>query len=338
MAAACQSSPNAPPRPAAARDPRHLGCAAAHPPAHRHPQTHALPPLKSDVSENKLASVPPAIGRCSSLTRLDLHSNSIVTVPKELGRLGRVKHLSLHFNAIEELPVGGGGEGLGGGVDARGRTRRRTGGGAGGGGWGLGRCGVLKLARPRVGFTSDCNAPAARPRTRLAEIGGCTSLLWLSLHANPMASCPKELGLLTNMTRLSLHMLEVGAHAFVRRGGAAAGREPLPGPRGLVGEPRCALLVAGRILRVHPRLLSSRPNRAPTHLHRTPPCPQLESLPPELGAVTRMEAVSLFKNRIAAIPGPVLSGWKLLRRLALYENALTSLPPEIGDMEGLQEL
>jgi hypothetical protein len=45
------------------------------------------------------------------------------------------------------------------------------------------------------------------------EIGGCTSLLWLSLHANKLRIVPAELGLLTNMTRLSLHMLEVRATA-----------------------------------------------------------------------------------------------------------------------------
>lgn len=44
------------------------------------------------------------------------------------------------------------------------------------------------------------------------EIGQCTALVWLSLHANRLASVPPELGLLTNMTRLSLHMLEVGVH------------------------------------------------------------------------------------------------------------------------------
>jgi hypothetical protein len=51
-----------------------------------------------------------------------------------------------------------------------------------------------------------------------------------------------------------------------------------------------------------------------------------------------MEAVSLFKCRLVSVPGPIFAGWRLLRRLALYENALTQLPPEIGDMQDLQEL
>jgi hypothetical protein len=51
-----------------------------------------------------------------------------------------------------------------------------------------------------------------------------------------------------------------------------------------------------------------------------------------------MEAAAIFKCRLSRVPGAMLSGWRVCRRLALYENALTRLPPEIGDMEALQEL
>jgi Leucine-rich repeat (LRR) protein len=70
---------------------------------------HTHPPQNSDVSENKLVSIPPAIGRCTTLTRLDLHSNNIVDLPPDLGRLAGLKHLSLHFNQLEALPAGAGG-------------------------------------------------------------------------------------------------------------------------------------------------------------------------------------------------------------------------------------
>ena len=68
------------------------------------------------------------------------------------------------------------------------------------------------------------------------------------------------------------------------------------------------------------------------------PTPQLTSLPAELGAVTLMESVSLFKCHLRSLPGPMLAGWRLCRRLALYENELEGVPDEIGDMDGLQEL
>lgn len=75
----------------------------------------------------------------------------------------------------------------------------------------------------------------------------------------------------------------------------------------------------------------------PPPLSPLPPC-QIESIPAELAGITRMESVSIFKCKLTSIPGAVLSGWRECRRLALYENTIQELPPEIGDMEGLQEL
>lgn len=64
-----------------------------------------LPALEwLDVSENRLAALPAALGRVTTLTRVDAHSNALVSVPPELGRLSALKHLSLHFNALEALP------------------------------------------------------------------------------------------------------------------------------------------------------------------------------------------------------------------------------------------
>lgn len=64
---------------------------------------------RSDLSENKIAVLSPAIGRLKSLTRLDLHTNNLESVPHELGQLSRLKHLSLHFNKLKELTPGIGG-------------------------------------------------------------------------------------------------------------------------------------------------------------------------------------------------------------------------------------
>lgn len=44
----------------------------------------------SDMSENKLATIPPCIGEMTSLNRLDLHSNNIASLPEEIGNLTQV--------------------------------------------------------------------------------------------------------------------------------------------------------------------------------------------------------------------------------------------------------
>ncbi len=130
---------------------------------------------------------------------------------------------------------------------------------------------------------------------------------------------PASLGKLTNMTRISLHMLEVR------------------GDGGYLMNDACACLQL-RSFDASLQLRFVSPSDNPPKPEPTRIPSQLETLPPELGAISQMEAASIFKCRLTAIPGPMLAGWKVCRRLALYENQLRELPEEIGEMEGLQEL
>jgi Leucine-rich repeat (LRR) protein len=50
-----------------------------------------------------------------------------------------------------------------------------------------------------------------------------------------------------------------------------------------------------------------------------------------------MEALSLHKNRLAALP-PSLSKLRDLTRLSLYENELTEVPAGLGELENVQEM
>jgi Leucine-rich repeat (LRR) protein len=64
---------------------------------------------------------------------------------------------------------------------------------------------------------------------------------------------------------------------------------------------------------------------------------QLTSLPDGLGALDRLDALSVHKNCLTTLP-PSISCLVNLSRLSLYENELTALPPEVGCLANLQEL
>lgn len=67
--------------------------------------TPMLPVLCSDLSENKLEDLPPQVGDCTSLTRLDLHTNKLQALPWQISKLTNLKQISLHCNELKVRAV-----------------------------------------------------------------------------------------------------------------------------------------------------------------------------------------------------------------------------------------
>jgi hypothetical protein len=57
-----------------------------------------------ELRNNGLTSIPPEIGRLTSLTTLLLSKNHLVSVPPELGKLTRLERLDLNHNRLKSVP------------------------------------------------------------------------------------------------------------------------------------------------------------------------------------------------------------------------------------------
>lgn len=63
----------------------------------------------------------------------------------------------------------------------------------------------------------------------------------------------------------------------------------------------------------------------------------LTSLPPEIGDLTALTGLYLWRNQLTTLPAEI-SNLTALTTLDLDTNQLTSLPPEIGDLKALRKL
>ena len=63
----------------------------------------------------------------------------------------------------------------------------------------------------------------------------------------------------------------------------------------------------------------------------------LESLPPEIGHLKRLEVLNLFDDNLTTLP-PEIGKLTNLRGLMVTNNCLTALPPEIGQLSQLEHL
>src|SRR5688500_17150257 len=57
-----------------------------------------------DLFVNRLAKIPPVIGKLIHLQKLDLYSNRITSIPPEIGQLIQLRELFLYYNKLKELP------------------------------------------------------------------------------------------------------------------------------------------------------------------------------------------------------------------------------------------
>jgi len=124
--------------------------------------------------------------------------------------------------------------------------------------------------------------------------GPCPPLqVWLSLNCNKLKGLPKEVGNLSALSRLSLHINEVGVLAVP----SSSRHAPLY---------LCRTQCAAQCADLHQATGQQRLCSIPRAL-------QLESLPAELWKCTNMEALSIHKNHLTFIPPgrlpPSQPGW-----------------------------
>ena len=140
------------------------------------------------LAANHLTSLPAQVWRLTNLTWLDLSGNQLTSLPPEIGQLTKLTWLDLDANQLTSLPPEIG--------CLTNLTELYLDGNH------------LTSLPPEIGRLTNLTQ-LYLPRNQLTslppEIGRLTNLPTLWLHGNQLTSLPPEIGRLTNLTRLYLH-------------------------------------------------------------------------------------------------------------------------------------
>jgi Leucine-rich repeat (LRR) protein len=276
----------------------------------------ALPPRlfarrelrRLDLRGNQLAALPEEIGRLTGLRWLNISKNALATLPESLGELTELEEISCWDNPLASLP------------DGIGRLRRlrrlsistKT----------LARLpdsfgGLAELRDLYLGFNALESLPdsfgrlAALRELKLVEnklealpdtLDGLIELRELDLSCNRLTDLPESLVRLPKLARLDL-----GRNRFRRL------------PRWTPWLPRVARLGLGQNPELDVAdtcaLLAGAPRLRDLALYGC----KLTTLPDEIGALTRLEILSLAHNDLGGLP-PALAKLTSLRTLYLSNN------------------
>ena len=176
-------------------------------------QLHALKELR--IGYNEITSLPPEIGKCTTLEILQLNDNHLCSIPPEIGNLRALKELLLHANKLESLPPEIGDlsvlEKLNLGDNYLRTLPEEF--------WKLGALKLLYLysnfltsLSPKIGNLSALNRLYLHDNefTSLPpEIGKLGSLKWLHVNQNHLTSLPVEIGAMR-----ALEVLDLGENSL----------------------------------------------------------------------------------------------------------------------------
>jgi small GTP-binding protein len=253
-----------------------------------------------DLSDEKIASLPPEIGQLTNLKGLDLSKNQLTALPPEISQLTSLKELDLSKNQLTALPPE-----------------------------------ISQLTSLKELVFSKNQLTALPP-----DIGQLTNLQILNLSGNRLTSLPPEAGELTNLqdldftnNNLTSIPAEFGQLTNLVSLGLGGNRlTSIPAEFGQLTS-LTHLYIWGNLLTSIPFDFVQLTKLQMLQLGTN----HLTSLPAEFGQLTELKYLSFHHNQLTTLPTE-LGQLKELHTLTLNDNQLTTLPTELGQLKELHTL
>ncbi len=191
-----------------------------------------------------------------------------------------------------------------------------------------------------AGVITQINLPGRTLTTLPAEIGLLSNLERLSLWGNRLTVVPAEIGQLGNLKRLSLSgtqltdlPAEIGQLSNLQELDLSANQlMVVPAEMGQLSNLQNLSLRSNQLTAL-PGEIGQLSNLQELYLHGN----QLTALPPEIGQLSNLQELDLFYNQLMVMPAEI--GQLInLQNLHLRGNQLTAVPAEIGELSNLQWL
>jgi Leucine-rich repeat (LRR) protein len=250
-----------------------------------------------NLGRNRLTGLPGWIGGLTSLTRLNLTGNRLTSLPDQLGDLTALTELSLRGNQLAALPDAVGNLGRLADLDATGNQLTDL----------PGRIGDL-AALTSLDLTG--NQLTGLP----AGIGDLRKLVSLSLTRNHLSVLPEEIGRLVQLIHLHLAWNRLTA---------------LPESIG-----HLKALTRLDLSRNHLRSLPARVGELVALTRLDLDGNQLTELPEGIGGLPLLNRLDVTGNQLTELPESI-GGLPLLNRLDVTGNQLTELPASVGRLRSL---
>ncbi|MBI9016129.1 MAG: leucine-rich repeat domain-containing protein [Phycisphaerae bacterium] len=262
------------------------------------------------IFKTELSSLPPEIGQLTALKQLAVHDNQLTGLPKEIGQLNRLEIFSVEDNRLTCLPAE------------------------------IGKLTALQELRL-------CNNKLNSIPDQISQLA---NLRCLDLRGNELKSLP---GWITEMDMKILwgehgnfkginlygNPLQEPPIEIVKQGRAAIkqyfGIDDAGFPASIVQ--RKAKIAAKQQMAYDKALKKIKKAKAENVTTLYLSGMDLIKLPAEIGELTELEKLVIFKTELSSLP-PQIGKLTALKNLDVSFNQLTCLPPEIGQLSNLETL